>query len=117
MYDINLNNITKRWEYKIDELDYNVVDGSVVNNSVMGYLSAYVGNNYVYALYSGVPENINEIATYGNEIHIFDNEGNMVDRIKIEKSAFSLVVDESEGKIFTLCHIPETIVLIYDYKR
>ena len=117
LYDINLNNITQRWEYKIDELDYNVVDGSVVNNSVMGYLSAYVGNNYVYALYSGVPENINEIATYGNEIHIFDNEGNMVDRIKIEKSAFSLVVDESEGKIFTLCHIPETIVLIYDYKR
>ena len=117
MYDVNLDNIAKRWEYVIDELDYKVIDGSINKKSVMGYLSAYVGDRYVYALYSGKPENLDEIATYGDEIHVLDYDGKMVERIKIERPAFSLAVDESENKIFTLCHIPETMVFVYDYER
>lgn len=117
MYDVNLDDIAKRWEYVIGELDYNVVDGNINKKSVMGYLSAYVGDKYVYALYSGKPENLDEIATYGDEIHVFDYDGKMVERIKIERPAFSLVVDESENRIFTLCHIPETKVFVYDYER
>jgi hypothetical protein len=29
---------------------------------------------------------------------------------------FLLSVDEDKGKLFALCHIPETIVLVYDYQ-
>ena len=116
LYDIEKNGITKRWEYLLKELDYNIVEGSVVNKSVVGYISAHVGEKYIYALYSGEPENLDEIATYGHEIHVFNYDGKLVDKIKLERSAFLLSVDEDKGKLFALCHIPETIVLVYDYQ-
>ena len=116
LYDIEKDGITKKWEYLLDELDYDVVDGSVVNKSVVGYISAHAGRNNIYALFSGEAENLDEIAAYGNEIHVFDYDGKLVDKIKLERSAFLLSVDEEEGKLFALCHVPETVVLVYNYK-
>lgn len=114
-FEVGTEGLQKKWEYMIDELDYEVVDGSIVNKSVVGYLSAYVGQKSVYALYSGEKENLGEIATYGTEIHVFDYDGKMVDKIKLERSAFLISVDEANKKIYTLSHVPETVVLIYDY--
>ena len=115
LYDIESDYIEKKWEFIIKELDYDVVDGVIVNKSLVGYLSASVGNNHVYALYSGKPENMDEIATYGNEVHVFDLDGKLVDRIRFSKDAYLIQVDEKKGKIYSLCHVPETIVLVYDY--
>lgn len=113
-YNIKTDSLDKKWEHVIEELDYHIDGKEIVNNNVMGYLSASVGSHYVYALYSGHYANPDEIATYGNEVHVYDNQGNLKFNLILESPAFLLSVDENKGKIFALCHEPETTVMIYN---
>ena len=113
LYNLEENNVQKKWEYIIKELDYRVNGNDYINNSVIGYLSASLGDKYIYALYSGEKENLDAIATYGNEIHIYDYNGNIVKKVKLEKSAFLISVDEENEIIYALGHHPESLVVTY----
>lgn len=104
----------KLWEYCIGDLDY-VLDGeSLIYKSVVGYLSASVTDKYIYALYSGEKENEDSIATYGNMIHIFSYDGELVGKYRLSKSAFSISVDDDNRKLYVLSHEPEPKIYIYD---
>lgn len=113
-YDIKHKEITKRWESVIHELDYRMDGEMIINNAVMGYLSACICNNKIYALYSGEPDNLNTVATYGKEIHVYDYEGHIINRYSISRPSFALCVDEKMKKIYVLSHIPEPNIIIYD---
>lgn len=113
-YDVKVNTLEKQWEYVGKELDYRVEGKHFVNNQVMGYLSASVGEENIYALYSGCPDDVDEIAPYGKEIHVFSRKGELLRRFSIDHAAFLLCVDERSQKAFALCHKPETIIMVYD---
>lgn len=113
-YDINNQGLSKRWENVIHDLDYRMDGESIVNNAEMGYLSACICNKNIYALYSGAPDNLNAVATYGNEIHVYDLNGNIIDRLNISKPAFAIAVDEFSKKIYVLSHIPEPNITVFN---
>lgn len=112
-YDIKHQEISQRWEYNIHDLDYRMDGKSIVNNVVMGYLSACICDKYIYALYSGEPDNLEAVATYGKEIHVFDLNGHLVNRLSISKPAFALAVDGVSKKIYILSHVPEPSITVY----
>lgn len=113
LYNLVGNDVQKKWEYIIKELDYRVNGNNYINDSVIGYLSAALGDKYIYALYSGKKENLDAIATYGNEIHVYDYSGNLIKKMMLKKSAFLISVDEEKETIYALGHHPESMVVIY----
>lgn len=113
-YSIKGKQIKKKWEHVIHDLDYTLVDGSIVNKAPMGYLSASIGSEYVYALYSGEPDREDEIASYGKEIHVYDSAGRIVTKYIISRPSFALCVDECNSKVYVLVHTPEPNILVYD---
>lgn len=69
---------------------------------------------YIYALYSGEKDKEDSIATYGNTIHIFSYDGELVGKYRLSKSAFSISVDDNNRKLYVLSHEPEPKIYIYD---
>ena len=104
----------KEGEYVGKEVGGGVEGKGCVSNQVMGDLSASVGEENIYALYSGCPDDVDEIAPYGKEIHVFSRKGELLRRFSIDHAAFLLCVDERSQKAFALCHKPETIIMVYD---
>ena len=117
LYELNNMAISKVWEYVGDELDYTVRgNGVIVNNKNVGYISAFINGDYVYALYSGETENDDEIAPYGQSIHIFDiNTGNMLESCNLNRRCFA--IDTDGQRLFVLSHLPEPVVLIYELPK
>ena len=112
-FDDISNSISLKWENILTELDYTLHGESFVNNGTIGYLSAAMGKQYIYALYSGEKENTNENATYGAEIHIYDYEGTLIKKYKIPTPAFCICVDEENHTLYAVTHEPETAVIKY----
>jgi len=113
-YKLGGDSANLQWENVIHDLDYKMEGASVINKAPMGYLSAcFVGDN-VYALYSGEMEDEDEIATYGKEIHKYDNKGHIVAEYHLDKSAFAFCIDKMRGKLYVLSHKPEPAIWVYD---
>lgn len=113
-YDVKQGQVIQRWEHIIHDLDYEMDGKRVVNKAPMGYLSASICDKYIYALYSGELENKDALATYGKEIHVYDYEGNIIDKYSVSKSSFALCVNDKAQKIYVLSHVPEPNITIYD---
>ena len=116
LYEIENNNFEMKWEYVGEELSYEVSsNGAVVNKNNMGYISVSLTTKFVYALYSGEPDDVESIAPYGQEIHKLDiSTGEIVGKYKLGRRCFSIETDEESHKLFVLSHLPEPVVLIYD---
>lgn len=104
----------KLWEYCLSDLDYKLDGESIINKSVVGYLSACLTDKYIYALYSGEKDKEDDIATYGKMIHIFNYDGELVGKYQLSISAFSISVDSENRKMYVLSHKPEPKIYIYD---
>ena len=113
-YDVKKTGMTQRWESVIHELDYRMDGTSIINKAPMGYLSAYIGEDKIYALYSGEADDMDAVATYGKEIHVYSNTGNLIGRYSISKSAFTFCIDEKTNKMYVLSHVPEPNITVYD---
>lgn len=113
-YDVKKTGITQRWESVIHELDYRMDGTSIINNAPIGYLSAYIGDDKIYALYSGEADDMDAVATYGKEIHVYSYTGNIIGRYSISKPAFAFCIDEKADKIYVLSHVPEPNITVYD---
>lgn len=110
-YSIENDSIYKAWDYVIKEIDYNVFGSSIRNNTVEGFISVRVVNNFIYALYSGEEDTPNKNATYGREIYKFNKEGKLIDLYVLDRDAIDIEI--KENKLYALIHIPEPKVLIY----
>ena len=104
----------KLWEYCLSDLDYKLDGKSIINKSVVGYLSANFTDKYIYALYSGEKDKEDDIATYGKMIHIFNYDGELINKYQLSISAFSISVDYGNRKLYVLSHQPEPKIYIYD---
>ena len=111
-YNIDEGNITEKATYTISPLNYEVEDDHIVNKEMEGYLSATYSNEEVYALYCGVPES-DGLATYGQEVHVFDLNGNIKRKLILDTPAFQIAVDEGATTLFALCHEPDPCVKKY----
>lgn len=111
-YDVK--NKRKEWEYLIKELNYHREGNISVNDEPQGYLSASFYKDKIIALYSGRKENINDVATYGNEMHVFNSDGKLLNNYIFSHDGFCLTVNPSKGQIFLLSHTPEPAIFIYD---
>lgn len=104
----------KLWEYCLGDLDYRIDGESIIYKSVVGYLSISLTDKYIYALYSGEKDKEDDIATYGKMIHIFNYDGELVNKYQLSISAFSISVDYENKKLYALSHQPEPKIYIYD---
>jgi hypothetical protein len=115
VFDVNKQAITPLWDYVIKEIDYSIeANNRIVNNQVYGYLSLSITDKYVFALYSGRNDNPNESTSYGNEIHLFDYQGNLLKKIDIQRDLLRICMDEKGKKMYAITHSPEPKILIYD---
>ena len=71
-------------------------------------------DKYIYALYSGEKDKEDSITTYGNTIHIFSYDGELVGKYRLSKSVFSISVDDNNWKLYVLSHELEPKIYIYD---
>ena len=99
-------------DYVIKPLNYKVEDDHILNNEVEGYLSASYGSKHIYALYCGVPES-DDIATYGNTVHVFSLDGKLERVLELDHSAFQICINDEESKLYVLSHEPEACIWIY----
>ncbi len=113
-YDIDKNgNLSLKWENTLSKMDYKLKGDSFLNIGVMGYLSISFTDKYIYALYSGKKEDNNAIATYGQEIHVYDYNGKIIKRYMINNQALGICVTKNDGYIYTIVHNPESGIIKY----
>lgn len=112
-YSVKDLSVHKEKEYAIKPLNYKVQDDHIINNEVEGYLSASYGKEHIYALYCGTPES-GGIATYGKEVHVFSLDGDFLEKLVLDTSAFQICINEDESTLFVLSHEPTPCVLIYN---
>lgn len=105
----------KEWEYLIKELNYHVDGGDgPVNDEPQGFLSASFYNDKIVALYSGRKDNPDAIATYGNELHVLNANGELERKYKLANDGFYITIDSERKVIYLLSHTPESAIYIYD---
>lgn len=78
---------------------------AVKHSTPMGYLDLFAGDNYIYALYNGrTKEAFKDRYFYGNQIHIFDWEGNPVKNLIVDRDIRALSVDETNNLLYTISY-------------
>lgn len=99
-------------------------DGSsyltLLPDNLNGYISVSVTDKYIYALFSGRSELLYKDQHYfGDIVHIFDWDGELIKQIKLDKDAWQIYVNDKSKKIYTI-HFEhnnneETITRYYEY--
>jgi hypothetical protein len=68
---------------------------------VMTYTSVTASDEYVFGLYSGVSETINNYAPYStNIIHVFDHTGNPVRKLILDRQVLQISYDDETNSLF-----------------
>lgn len=84
------------------------------DKTYFGYLDLDVTNDLIYALYSGrLPPKYPGRANFGEYIHIYDWNGNLVRIHKLDNDVIEIAVDESGEKLYALRHDPSPAILEY----
>lgn len=113
MYSIENGNVKKTWENVLYDLDYIATgNGMFQNKNPMGFMSLDVTKNYIYALYSGEKEELDDIATYGGYVYKLDLNGKIIAKYKLDRKAFAIRIHNN--KLYSLVHTPEPNILVYD---
>ncbi len=101
---------------KIDII--NVQGNSVLNQGVedfhFGYIDLKVSDSKIYGLFSG-RKNADGNAYLGNEIHIFNWEGELLKILELNEYLIAIEVDEVASMIYGIEHYPGLSVNIYDF--
>lgn len=114
-YEISNGQLNKHWESNLIELNYELKGNKIINHQPVGYLSAYITCDKIYALYSGEKENSgsSEIAPYAKEIHVYNLKGKMLSKIEIENPLFFISIDEVNKVIYGISHDPTSRIFAY----
>jgi len=101
---------------KIDIM--NVQGNSVLNQGIddfyFGYIDLKTSNSKIYGLYSG-RKNADGHAYLGNEIHIFNWNGELLKILEFNQYLIAIEIDEMAGKIYGIEHYPDLSVNIYNF--
>jgi hypothetical protein len=114
LYRIEEDKISPQWEYIINDIDYEVRNENYINTQVEGYMSGFMTDSLIYALYCGRDKDLNTSATYAKELHIFDYNGILTERYDLQRELFDICIDKRNKKMYTITHIPEPKILIYE---
>lgn len=113
-YRINRDSsISLLWENTLNKMEYKVVGESFRNIGKMGYLAVSLTDKFIYALYSGMPEDKDAIATYGKEIHVYDYNGKIVKKYMLDTPSIGICVTEDDADLYTIIHNPESGIAKY----
>lgn len=117
LYELTDNNASKKWDYVIGELDYEVKAEYVpVYKSTRGYVGVSFSKERVYAIFSGDPADSPDAC--GREIHVFDIQtGELVQKLLLDRKSSHIVVDEDNRQMYVETNFPEPVVLIYDLPK
>lgn len=68
-----------------------------------GYISVSVSDNYILALFSGRSKKEHGDRHYfGDMIHIFDWEGDLIRKVVLDKDAWQITINKSTNKLYTI---------------
>lgn len=82
--------------------------------SILGYIDIYVTNRDIYVLYSGrTRTEYGQKAPYGNTIHIFDFDGNLLKVYKTDEDLFAISVDEKDSVLYGIQHYDKIQIVGY----
>lgn len=113
-YKVEKETIFHQFSYIDREIDYRIEDNTYANNQYEGYISACTDGKHIYALYSGEPIDLDDIATYGSEIHVFDMEGDLQTVLHCHRGLYKIRVDAQSGNLYAAVHSPEPTILTYN---
>ncbi|AFH48402.1 Hypothetical protein IALB_0690 [Ignavibacterium album JCM 16511] len=83
-------------------------------NSILGYIDIYVTNRKIYALYSGrTRPDYAQKAPYGNTIHVFDFEGNILRIYKTDEDLFAISATGNDSLLFGIQHYDKIQIVVY----
>lgn len=76
---------------------------SILPENPNGYISVTESKDYIFALFSGRSEmEYSDRHYFGNIIHVFDWNGKIVKKIKLNKDAWQIHIDRKSNKLYTV---------------
>ncbi|MEG0518446.1 MAG: BF3164 family lipoprotein [Bacteroidales bacterium] len=104
LFKIEGNKIIHKWRFSNFDMNYGIIKKyynvpTPNENTKRGYLSICMGEDKIFALYSGrlvTAANSSE----GNEIHVFDYDGNHVAKLISNKPLTQIAVSADQTKLF-----------------
>lgn len=101
--------------YEVVSVDETPVMQMNQEKTRFGYIDITVTNNYIYALFSGrLNKDHPGKANFGNNIHIYDWDGNFVQQFMLNDDVLKIVVDKSNQNLYAIREYPEQAILHYD---
>jgi hypothetical protein len=113
VFHIAQNDVVPAWDYIIKEMDYRIEGDNIISNTPLGYLSAAIGEKYIYGLFCGKEEDKQSSATYADEIHVFSYDGKLIKKFHLEIPAFGITIDRGKQILYTIVHVPEPKIFSY----
>lgn len=106
LYDVRNDKIINTYYGKSGEPVYRNREGMAIPDGIMGYSDVHVGSKYIYALFWG--QKMSDIRQGkikyegGDQIHIFDLNGNPIKTYKLERYITGFEIDEKNQIILAL---------------
>ena len=101
-------------EFGVQPTDYGPVM-IPVDHTRFGYIDVAASADRVYGLFSGrTIEAFPEDANYAQYVHVFEWNGQFRQALQVDPGAFAITVDEEEGVLYALRHLPTPALLKYE---
>jgi len=84
-------------------------------NTRFGYIDAAVTDRFMFTLYSGRSrKDFPGKANFGEDIHVFDWAGNLLQVFKLDNDVLAITVDQKAEILYAIRHYPTVALLAYD---
>lgn len=106
IFQIEQNKIIHKWRFSNFSMEYDIIKEynnvpSPNNNTRRGYIDLFMGENNIYALYSG-ERFLDPGSSSGSIIHIFDKVGKQKSLLSLEKHACKFTIDEENNILYAI---------------
>jgi hypothetical protein len=112
VYTMEDNLPVKKWEYVINDLNYDVKNNNIDNKQVMGYMSGDFLQENVYAIYYGQKEDGLSTPT-AIELHIFDEKGILMKKCDMQRKVINISINPTSRKLYAITYEPDPHILVY----
>ncbi len=87
---------------------------SFLDDQRSGYINLSASSKYIYMIYSGrLKGEFGNKALMGNEIHVYNWEGEFKSKLLLDSDIFDLVVSEDDSELFALSRTGQVAILNY----
>lgn len=110
--EVTTNGVRPQWSYTASGFEYEMSGNILKQLSPTGYLAAgFIEDSSVLGLYSG-EEKING-TNYGNEFHVFDSQGMLLDKYRLSSRLYNFCVSPDNHFIYAISYQSDPKILIY----